>query len=56
MLFLKYLLLLFVENQYLTGDQCIAICEADNYKCKLNVKEIKVKFKKVVTLTSAFGE
>lgn len=45
-----------VENQYVPGEECIAICEADNYKCKLKIKEIKVKFKKVLTLTSGFGE
>lgn len=38
------------------GEECIAICEADNYKCSLNIREIKIKFKKVITLVSGFGE
>ena len=45
-----------LENQYVPGEECVAICEADNYKCRLRIKEIRVKFKKVVTLVSGFGE
>ena len=45
-----------VENQYLPGEECIAICEVDNYKCSTAISEVKVKFLKCVTLMSAFGE
>ncbi len=56
LLFLKYTFILYQENQYMPGEECIAICEADNYKCNLNIREIKIKFKKVITLVSGFGE
>lgn len=52
----KVYLILYVENQYMPGEECIAICEADNYKCNLNIREIKIKFRKAITLVSNFGE
>ncbi len=27
-----------VENQYIPGEECVAICEADNFKCDLKIK------------------
>ena len=44
------------ENQYLPGEECTAICEADNYKCETAINEVKVKFVKCVTLMSGLGE
>lgn len=52
----KVIYLIDLENQYVQGEDCIAICEVDNSKCKVPMKEIKVKLKKAITLTSQFGE
>ena len=45
-----------VENQYLPGEDCIAICEVDNYKSSASFREVNLKFLKCVTLVSGFGE
>ena len=55
LLLLKYLLK-YLENQYIAGDECVAICEIDNLRNKLRISSVSVKFKKILTLTSGFGE
>ena len=38
------------------GEECIVICEVDNFKCTLPVQEIKCEFTKSITLISYMGD
>ena len=44
-----------VENYYIPGEQCIAICQVDNFKGSIGLSEIRCDLIKVITLTSFMG-
>jgi hypothetical protein len=51
----KYVLEVMLENYYMPGEDCVAICEVDNFKCSLRMRVVVCEFVKVLTLTTNQG-